>query len=364
MRVSEIRIALRRVFSRVADRTAQLAVCVLFAVLSGCAGVPPMEAPPPPDEEPAPTPEEPEVDAEPPTLPPPPEPALPRQPEPPLKAAIVMSDRSPAFEGVAAALAGRLELPLLYNLADRSLSAEEAFAGIAESDVDVVVAIGLPATQAAASHSTVPVVYSQVFNLTKRSGSGEKGVPLKGVSMIPPLALQLRSWKEIDPGLRSVGAIVGSGHEPLIREAAQAAAAHGLEFHYRIAASDREALYLFRRLSSSIDGFWLFPDNRILSVPILQQMLEVARRHQVKVAVFSHSLLGIGAALSTASIEDDIADRILAVAGQLAAGLVEPVPDMTPLSQLSVRTGAAVDEAGGSLVTGGTGAGETGRERL
>ena len=222
------------------------------------------------------------------------------EPPPPvrLEAAILLSDRSPAYENVANELGKRLELPLVFNLADKSQSPEDAFAGMAAAGTTVVIAIGFAAATVAVELSPVPVVYCQVFNSLDTTGAG---VPVKGVASIPPLALQVREWKKVDPGLGSIGAIVGDGHETLMAEAAEAAARHGVALHHRISGSDRETLYIFQRLATEVDGFWLFPDNRILSLSVLEKMIDIAARHHVRIAVFNHALLAMGAPLSTAA---------------------------------------------------------------
>ncbi len=313
--------------------------CVLALLVSGCALTPkaPEPAPPPPPlevpaapaEEPVPPP--PPVVAEP-EPPPAPEP-LPAAPEPG-RVAIVLSNRSPAYEKVAIELGHLLERYLLYNLADRSLSAREVFSGIADSDARVVIAIGLEAAEQAMALAPLPVVFCQVFNIDL----GASAVPIRGVASIPPLGPQVRAWKQLNPALDSIGAILGPGHEALVAEAQTAAAASGVTLHLRVATSDRETLYMFNRMAPDIDGFWLFPDNRVLSVAILKEMLRYAGRHQVEIAVFDPALLELGAHLSTSSIASDIAATALHVADRIIAGELDAVPVRTPLRQLEVRS--------------------------
>lgn len=265
------------------------------------------------------------------------------------EAAIVLSDRSTAYQSVATELARLLDQPLVYNLADRSQTPEDAFSGVAESGAEVVIAIGLAAAQAATALSTVPVVYCQVFNFKTQQAAS---VPIKGVAAIPPLAIQVQAWKEFDPALRTIGAILGEGHDALIAEATGATVASGVEFHYRIAGSDRETLYLFKRMAPDIDGFWLFPDNRVLSVPVLRQLAEIAARHGVRIAVFDERLLELGASLSTAAVEADIAETALAVAQQVVRGADETVPDLTPLNDLKLRANSSRHGQPGAVAAG------------
>jgi ABC-type uncharacterized transport system substrate-binding protein len=156
--------------------------------------------------------------------------------------------------------------------------------------------------------------------------------------VLPPLDLQLDAWLELNPNLSSVGAIVGPGHEHLVEEATAAAAAGGVRFQHHVAESDRETLYLFTRLVPDIDGFWLFPDNRVLSADILRQMLDYAKRHRVQVAVFNDTLLPLGATISVTAVDDDIAATVIDVAQKLLEGYGENIPDLSPLSEVRVAT--------------------------
>ncbi len=255
----------------------------------------------------------------------------------PGKIAIVLSDRSPAYENVALELGNLLDDFMIYNLADKSLAPESAFLGIADSNVKVVIAIGLAATEQAIALSTVPIVFCQVFNIE----TSDAAVPVKGVASIPPLALQIKAWKQLDPGLNNIGTILGEGHDDLIAEAERATAENDIALHYRITASDRETLYTFNRMAPDIDGFWLFPDNRVLSVSILKEMLSYASRHQVRVAVFNASLLEMGAALSATTVESDIAATAVSIADRLVSGDADSIPEISPLHEVNIRTAGA-----------------------
>ena len=298
---------------------------------------PPVSVPVEPVEEP---PAPPPVVAEP-EPEPEPEPLPPAEPEPG-RIAIVLSNRSPAYEQVALELGRLLDRYLLYNLADRSLSPREVFAGIADSEARVVIAIGLHAAEHAMALSPLPVVFCQVFNIDLSASAA----PVRGVASIPPLSPQVRAWKQLNPGLASIGAIIGEGHDDLVAEAEAAAAENGVVLHLRIATSDRETLYMFNRMAPDIDGFWLFPDNRVLSVAILKEMLDYASRHQVQIAVFNPALLDLGAQISIGSVDADIAKTALEVADRIINGELEAIPARTPLHQLDVRSASSTAAKG------------------
>lgn len=320
-----------------------LIVALLLAV-SGCSMI--MPAPQQPDvvvvpdpepaPEPTPEPERPIVRP----LPPPPPPLPPPTPQnvAPL-VAVILSDRTPAYVDVVDALDRYLEHYDVYDFSDRSLQPRDAFARIAESGAVAVVAIGMPAAQAAQRYATTPVVIGQVFNL---HSSGILSEDIKAVASLPPIAKQIDAWRELDPTVRNVGAIVGEGHDALIEYTDALMRERGIKFHYGIARSDRETLYLFNRLIRDVDGYLLFPDNRVLSRQVLDQMMNDAARHRVQVAVFNEPLLDIGATFSGSSIPTDIAAHITLVLNRIVDGEMDTVPPVTELSEIRIRTNPEV----------------------
>jgi ABC-type uncharacterized transport system substrate-binding protein len=255
------------------------------------------------------------------------------------RVAIVLSGRQPAYDGVARELERVLEDYSLYDLSDRSQTVRSVFGSIADEKATAVVAIGLRAALSARALSSVPVVFCQVFNVSDNDLITDN---VKGVSSLPPLNLQLKAWKELDPQLKSIGAIVGPGHEALIDEAALAAEELGLKLHFRIAGSDKETLYIFNRLVPDIDGFLLFPDNRVLSRTVLDEMLGYAARHRIQVAVFNEPLLAMGATLSATTIDADIASAIVHVLDSFDKQQGSLLPALTPLTAIQIRTNKAI----------------------
>jgi hypothetical protein len=67
-------------------------------------------------------------------------------------------------------------------------------------------------------------------------------------------------------------------------------------------------------------------------------MLDYASQHGVQVAVFNDALLPLGAAISTTSVNANVAQTIVSVLASVLNGNPESVPDMTPLTQIGVRT--------------------------
>jgi len=321
-------------------------LALLATLLAGCVVSPsnepqrPQKPPLPPQVETLPRPEAPPPAAEQPAMPEsqstPPAPSaevLP-PPEPPRVAAL-LSSRLPDYENIALALADEIERLDVYDLADKSLAAATTLAELRAAGTDAVVAIGYRVATVAAALEAMPVVYTQVFNA---EGLGLNDALHKGVSVLPPLDLQLAAWRRLNPDLDSVGAVIGAGHDELLREARAAAGKHGVRFDYRIAQTDREMLYQFARLATDIDGYWLFPDNRILSGAVLRDLFREAADQGVQVAVFNDSLLPLGATLSATSVPADVAAVIASVLERLMAGEADEMPHLSPLSEIALRS--------------------------
>ncbi|MDX1518232.1 MAG: ABC transporter substrate binding protein [Woeseiaceae bacterium] len=300
--------------------------------LGGCAAMPPDhagEVPEPPGAASA----EPQI----PIVEPVPLPSPPLTPLPPV--AIVLSSREPAYEDVVLALDEHFDAYSVYDLSDRSQPAVTAFRVINDSDASAVIAVGLRAAKSALALAGSPVVFSQVFNHHDHSLVGEHS---RGVAAFAPLHAQLQAWVELEPELSRIGIIIGEGHEALVAEAESAAERHAIELNIRVARSDQETLYLYKRMVREIDGFWLFPDNRILSARVLRDILDDARRRNISVVVPNDAMLPMGAAISITTVPSDIAARVADVVRFIQAGRLGELPPVTPLTEIRIATNEAL----------------------
>jgi len=265
---------------------------------------------------------------------------LPR-PLPPV--AIILSGSQPAYADIAEELTRHFKRYDIYDLSSSDKTPVTVLRLVNDSNPGAVVAIGLRAARSSVAMSDKPVVFSQVFNYRANSLLTDKS---RGIAVLPPLDAQIAAWKKIDPTIARIGIIVGEGHEELIGNARLAAQKHGIELRVRVTQSDQETLYFFRRMIRDIDGFWLFPDNRVLSGRVLQQMLDDANRQQVPVNVPSESMLSIGAMVSMSSLASDIAESIVKVVRQIQAGNLARIPPITQLTEIRVRTNDTVQVVG------------------
>jgi len=272
---------------------------------------------------------------------PPPPPATttssrPDAPTPPRREVAILFNGAPGYSEVATQL--RKLLPVttyrltVVNVDD--VSSPAVLTSLRGKSGLFVVAIGLPAARIARDKLTAPVVFAQVFNYQELLVTGKT---VRGVASMPPLDLQVQEWKKLDPKLRRMGLIVSSSHTDLIPQAERAATAASLAIRHEISASDRETLYLFKRLAPQIDGLWLVPDDRILSPAVLRELLSYAVSHGVRVCVFSDSLLQWGALMSASPTPEDTARTLRRVLDTMMAGGAKTTPALTPLSEVGVR---------------------------
>lgn len=307
------------------------AILMAALVFSGCSLIP-LEPEPAPVPMPEPIEPEAEVVVVPP-LPAPPKktpPTLPAPPPlPPL--AIVLTSGVSAYADVAEELKQRFENHTIYNLEADVRPPVSILRLINDSDSSVVVAIGLRAAVSSTALADKPVIFSQVFNYQDLPTENSRGV-----SAIAPLDAQIAAWKALDPTISRVGVIVGKGHDTLITEAEVAAERYGLELLVHIAESDQETLFAFKRMIRNIDGFWLFPDNRVLSPRALQEIIESTKQRQIPVLVPTESMLAMGADVSISTVASDIAEVITKIIQQIQVGNIDKVPAISPLREIRV----------------------------
>jgi ABC-type uncharacterized transport system substrate-binding protein len=308
-------------------------VAVLLLLLAGCTTPGPTAVPPPPLE----------VAVEPPPpaplAPPAPVAPAPPAPAPRTEIALILDTSTPAPAVVADEIAATLP-PRLYRVERFASDATAELAALRDRRVTLV-AVGVEAVRAArAALPNKPLVFCQVPEYPEALPAGAAAW---GVRTLPPLALQLKSWRAIDPTLRTVALIVSASGAELADEARQAASSLATDLLVETSTSDRETLYLFRRLAATVDGLWLLPDNDALSPQALRELLSYATSRGIGVLTFNEALLARGALAAAMAVPADVAATVVRLVARVAAGETAQLPAMTPLSAaaLAVNVEAA-----------------------
>lgn len=324
--------------------TAAVAVIVQAGLLAGCVLARVGEPPPPPPDSAEDRLAEIEIWPPPRILPVvtparrPPPPAVPPEPPPPRVILLV----PPAVVGLDP-LVAELETQLADGRFDvvRVLT-DDAGALAALGDADgtaYVVAVGSEAARIAIEDLGLPTVFCQVPDR-----DFQLGAQVYGVATMPPLDLQLRAWKQLDPSLDSIGLILGRDEYVLAAQARRAAKAAGLALDLQLAASDQEAVYHFKRMAPGVDGLWLLPDNSVLSPRSLKEMLDHAATHRIETLVFTPALLEWGALLSVTGTPANVAQTVADVVETIAGGDAAEAPRITPLAELEATVNRSVAE--------------------
>jgi ABC-type uncharacterized transport system substrate-binding protein len=258
---------------------------------------------------------------------------------PPGEVALILDTATPAHAAVAAEIEAALP-PRKFRVTRFTAAAATELAALRARPVTVV-AVGAEAVRAArATLPEHPLVFCQV---PADDEALRAGGAAWGVEPLPPLALQLKSWQAVDPTLRTIALIVSAAGAELAAEARAAATALAADLIVETSASDRETLYLFRRLATTVDGLWLLPDNEALSPQVLRELLQYASSRGIGVLTFNEALLARGALLSATAVPADIAAAVARVVERVAAGRTADLPPLTPLTAaaLTVNVGVA-----------------------
>jgi ABC-type uncharacterized transport system substrate-binding protein len=274
-----------------------------------------------------------------------PEPTSDAVPPPRPRILVLRSSDAASYADVAAALE-RL-LGERFELDQRHLDEESRSIRVDDREAGgwvAAVAIGAGAAEAVDTELDIPTVFCQVLDHASLVDARDT---LYGVEALPPLEMQLRTLRRVAPGVTSVGAFLASDETALADAAGRAATENGLKLHVEYAGSDRELLYRFRRLASSIDALWLLPSPDILSPGILREVLELARGRGVHSVVFDEALLDWGGLLSVGSDSADVAATVAGVVGTLVDADAPAPPRVTPLTAVKAEVNGALAAAFG-----------------
>lgn len=191
-----------------------------------------------------------------------------------------------------------------------------------------LVSIGLDAARIT-EHLEHQQVFCQVFNYNKRL----IGPHSKGVSMVPGIDKTFAAWKALSPGLHDVAVISGPGQQALLKPAIKAAEDQGIVLHHVAVKNDKEYLYRYKRMAGKVQGYWLIPDNRVLSIETLRDVMNFSVRNGKQVVVFNEDLLRLGGLLSVSSDYDDITEKVLLRLQQAEGHDEIPGPELLPLDE-------------------------------
>ena len=274
-----------------------------------------------------------------PTQPPLPEvavapPVVVKKAESPAQVVIFVSEDIPAYAEVAKVLGKQLgKKANIRYLTDSSFENLKTVAQFKDEPNTQFVSIGLNAAIATKSLSNKQLIFCQVYNYQDYALITSKH---KGVSMLPSLNKTFSVWRALSPTTKDIGIISGPGFEDVLQAAKHAAQKYGFKLHYEVVKTDKEYQYAFKKMSTQVQGYWLLPDNRVLSENILRDIMNFSIRNSKQVAVFNDELLKLGGLLSLVSDPKDIAQQVLERLEQGQASEQMPGPEIMYPAQIKV----------------------------
>lgn len=253
----------------------------------------------------------------------------------PVQVVILASEDIPAYAEVARALAKQLGgRGSIHYLTANQLENIKFVARFKNEEHTQIVSIGLNASVAAKTLTNRQVVFCQVYNYQDYGLLTPKH---KGVSMLPSLEKTFSLWRALSPSATDIGVISGPGFEDVMQTAKAAARIYGFALHHEAVNSDKEYQYAYKNMNKKVQGYWLLPDNRVLSEHILRDIMTFSVHNSKQIAVFSDELLKLGGLLSISSDYQDIAQHVYDRLEQAQARENIPGPDIVYLDKLNLR---------------------------
>lgn len=253
----------------------------------------------------------------------------------PKQVVILVSEDIPAYSEVASALGKRLgPRGSVRYLNGTQVENIKLLAEYKNDERKQFVSIGLNASVAAKSLTSRQVVFCQVFNYQDYELVSARH---KGVSMMPSMSKTFSIWRALAPNTTDIGVISGPGQEDMIQTAKAAAKSHGFTLHHESVNSDKEYQYAYKQMADKVQGYWLLPDNRVLSGNMLRDVMTFSVRNSKQVAVFSEELLNLGGLFSTISDNQDIGQHVLERLEQAQSKEAIPGLDVVYSDKLDLR---------------------------
>jgi ABC-type uncharacterized transport system substrate-binding protein len=256
-------------------------------------------------------------------------------PKPAAELVILVSENIPAYNKVAKALAKKIgERVNIRYLGGGPLENIKMLAAYQDDEHKQFVSIGLDASVAAKILVDKQVVFCQVFNY---QDYGLLTAKHKGVSMMPSMSRTFSDWRAFAPDITDIGIITGPGFEDMIQVAKAAARSYGITLHHAAVNSDKEYQYVYKEMANKVQGYWVLPDNRVLSGNVLRDVITFSVHNSKQVAVFSEELLDLGGLFSATSDPQDIAQQVFSRLEQARDKEEIPGPDITYLDKAILR---------------------------
>jgi len=251
----------------------------------------------------------------------------------PLNVTVVVSDDSAPYAEIADYIASDLK----QNGAGRSRTiGAEALARMDRSGTDVVVAVGLKATQAvAAMDLRAPVISTLIPKASfEKIARQLKNKPnqqyFSAVYLDQPVARQLELMCLVLPDKKRVGVILGPTSEGLLESLQTETRARGMQLHAVHIGSEAELFPALQNLFNEADVLLSLPDPLVFSAQTIQSVLFTSYRFQIPVIGFSPAYVRAGALIAVHSTPVQLARQVMEMLHRFASGTSSLPPPQYP----------------------------------
>jgi len=258
----------------------------------------------------------------------------PKKIQPP-QVVILVSEDIPAYNGVAKSLGKLLgKRATVQFLSSNQLDNIKIIQDLKDDENIQIVSIGLNAANATRALADKQVIFCQVYNYQDYDLLSTRH---KGVSMMPSFDKTFSTWRALSLNTIDIGVISGPGFDDVMQTAKIAAKAQGFRLHHETVNTDKEYQYAYKKLSRKVQGYWLLPDNRVLSDFILRDIMTYSVRNGIQVAVFSDELLKLGGLFSIQSDPKDVAQQVYERLEKAQGSDTISGPDIVNLEKIELR---------------------------
>lgn len=222
--------------------------------------------------------------------------------------AIVLSEGNPRDQTIADEIRQQMGIPTQLFYLNEMLPQQRVIDVVQASSYEYVVVIGATAANRAKALSDKRVIFAQVFNY---QADGLLGAGFSGVSMIPSTQALISQWKKVYPPLTRLAVVTGPDNDHQVATMIAQAARHRVTLEHYIVNNDKEMLYVAKQVAANVQGFWLLPDNRVLSRRGVKEFMSYTMKHNKQVAVFNRNLLKFGGLFYVTVDANYVAKRVI-----------------------------------------------------
>lgn len=186
-----------------------------------------------------------------------------------------------------------------FNLDGKEKNVEKIAQQMRAIAPQLVLALGPLAAQVAKEKfADLPTLYCMVSNPHRYGLSGDR---IAGISLDVPGTIQFAYYKEMVPGLKTLGVIYDpQKSEALVEEARIAAERMGLELIGIPVSSHKKVPEALRSMLGKIDALWMVPDDTVLTTDSFRFLLVTTFENKLPLLAISDIFVKVGALASIA----------------------------------------------------------------